>query len=72
MLLFLFSRRHALLIQLHLKINRSDIAQKQLKTMKGVDEDSVLTMLATAWVNMSIVSIQTFWTLFFFNFSIVS
>jgi coatomer protein complex subunit epsilon len=42
-----------MLIQLYLKMFRLDLAQKQLKTMKSIDEDSVLTMLATAWVNMN-------------------
>lgn len=41
-----------MLVQLYLKMFRLDLAQKQLKTMKAIDEDSVLTMLASAWVNM--------------------
>lgn len=45
--------QHALLIQLYLKMYRADLAQKQLKTMKSVDEDSVLSMIATAWVHLS-------------------
>lgn len=49
--------RHALIIQLYLRIDRLDLAQKQLKTMKSLDEDSILSMLATAWVNLSIVSV---------------
>ena len=41
------------MIQLYLRIFRVDLAQKQLKTMKSVDEDSALTMLATAWIHMA-------------------
>lgn len=40
-------------MQLYLRIFRVDLAQKQLKTMKSLDEDSALTMLATAWVHMA-------------------
>eukprot|EP01040_Poterioochromonas_malhamensis_P015033 gene15033-16749_t len=43
----------AFLVQLHLKIHRNDLAQKQLAKLKTIDEDSVLTMLCTAWIHMS-------------------
>lgn len=49
--------RHAMLIQIYLKMFRLDLAQKQLKSMKVIDEDSPLTMLATAWVHMNTVSL---------------
>lgn len=51
---FLFNRR-ALLVQLYLRIDRLDLAQKEVKQMKSVDEDNVLTTLATAWVNLETV-----------------
>lgn len=44
-----------MLIQLYLRIDRLDLAQKQLKTMKSIDEDNILSQLATAWVNISTV-----------------
>jgi coatomer protein complex subunit epsilon len=44
---------HAMLVELYLKMFRSDLAEKQLKVMKGIDEDAVLTMLASAQVNLS-------------------
>lgn len=46
--------QHALLVQLHLRICRLDLAQKQVKIMKALDEDSTLSMLATAWVDVSL------------------
>lgn len=43
--------QHALLVQLFLRTDRLDLAQKGVKTMKAMDEDSILSMLAAAWVN---------------------
>lgn len=45
-----------MLVELYLKMFRADLAEKQLKVMKGIDEDAVLTMLATAQVNLAPVS----------------
>eukprot|EP01038_Epipyxis_sp_PR26KG_P008293 gene8293-11223_t len=45
---------YALIVQMSLKIDRLDLAQAKLKLMKSVDEDSPLTMLASAWINMSV------------------
>ena len=45
--------QHALLVQLYLRIDRLDLATKQHKAMKGIDEDSVLTAVAGAWVNLA-------------------
>lgn len=44
----------AMLVQLHLKIHRADLAANVVKQMKSLDEDGALTMLATAWVNISL------------------
>lgn len=44
----------ALYAQLCLKVNRPDLAEKQLKALMDLDEDATLTQLVSAWVNMAI------------------
>ena len=53
----------AMLIQLYLKINRLDLAQNVLKKLKAVDEDSALTMMATAWTLIYTVRLRLDFTL---------
>jgi coatomer protein complex subunit epsilon len=43
----------ALMVQLYLRIDRLDLAQKMLKTMMAKDEDNTLTMLANCWTLLS-------------------
>ena len=47
--------RSAYAVQLLLRLDRPDLAQQRLVLMKSVDEDSVLTQLATAWVDTRMV-----------------
>lgn len=43
---------HAMLVQLYLKMDRLDLALKELKVLKAADEDSCLSQLTTAWTNL--------------------
>jgi len=46
----------ALAVEIYLKLDRIDLAKKEVKKMVETDEDAIITQLAVAWVSMSSVS----------------
>lgn len=45
---------HSMMINGYLKMDRSDLAERQLKQMQAQDDDATLTQLCTAWVNVGL------------------
>lgn len=51
--------RLGLLIQTYLRLDRLDLAEKELKSLTELDADCTATQLATAWVFVAMVLSST-------------
>jgi hypothetical protein len=45
----------AMNLQVYIRMDRIDLARKELKNMQEKDEDSTVTQLAQAWLNIAMV-----------------
>ena len=52
---FLLKSSGALSIQIYLKLDRLDLAKKELKRLTDIDEDAIITQLSAAWVYIASV-----------------
>lgn len=55
MLIVVVMDRVALIVQIHLQQNRSDLALKEVQAAKRWAQDSLLVNLAESWVGMRVV-----------------
>jgi len=44
----------AVTVQVYLRIDRADLAGKQVKAMQDIDDDDAITTLATAWLHIAV------------------
>lgn len=45
----------ALTLIIYLRMNRADLASKEIRKLREKDEDATLTQMAHAWLNLALV-----------------
>lgn len=67
LIIFCYLGSVALIVQIHLQQNRSDLALKEVQAAKRWAQDSLLVNLAESWVGLRVVRPFFFWTILYYD-----